>query len=194
MMVEDLLTALGVTIDATIAAHCYAALVFDTGRFMHNNTSAAVFRAAALSRGWSDISAINRAMTYTRSLADIQAQALAIGHLHVDEQEPRIAGMTLSLADLATVAAAEDIGEVIEIARSLLGVEVAYLLREQDDGTVRCSLRSNPPYCVRPAAEHFGGGGHDQAAGCTVAGSVVDVHAAMLSQLRAAFSVISPEK
>jgi len=47
-------------------------------------------------------------------------------------------------------------------------------MRESKDRqSVRCSLRSNPPYAVSPVAEAFGGGGgHRQAAGCTFPGDL----------------------
>jgi phosphoesterase RecJ-like protein len=40
--------------------------------------------------------------------------------------------------------------------------------REQSDGSVKLSLRAVAPYKVSNVAQHFGGGGHAQAAGATV--------------------------
>ena len=111
---------------------------------------------------------------------------MGLEQLRVDKAEPRIAGIALSVADRKALGEdVDDWGDLVEIPRSLRGVEVAYLLREQSDGTVRASLRSNPPYEVGPVAQHFGGGGHLQAAGCTIEGEFKAVQRALLKRLRA---------
>jgi phosphoesterase RecJ-like protein len=50
------------------------------------------------------------------------------------------------------------------------GVEVAAVLREQENGRiVRIGLRSNSPAVdVSRVAQRFGGGGHVRAAACTI--------------------------
>ena len=49
--------------------------------------------------------------------------------------------------------------------------------RRERDGKVVCkaSLRSNPPLAVGPVAQGYGGGGHLQAAGCTIPGTLAEV-------------------
>jgi bifunctional oligoribonuclease and PAP phosphatase NrnA len=54
--------------------------------------------------------------------------------------------------------------------RAVRGTEIAVLFREQANGEVRGSLRSNGGVNVARLAEQFGGGGHHQAAGFTVPG------------------------
>ena len=189
VVVEKLLSRLGVSLDQTIATCIYTTLVFDTGRFMHSNTTAAVFRLSAklLDTGI-DASAINRALSYTKRPVDLAVQRLGLERLRVDNEEPRIAGIALSIADRASIGEeVDDWGDLVEIPRSLRGVEVAYLLREQDDGTVRASLRSNPPFEVGPVAQFFGGGGHLQAAGCTLEGAIKGAQKEILHRLRGVF-------
>jgi len=188
-MAGKLLRRLRVELDADLATCLYTGLVFDTGRFMHSNTSAAVFRFAAQLLGSGiDAAAINRRLSYTRSLHDLRWQRVAIERLRVDRSEPRLAGIGIARAQIRSLGAPEDWGDLVEIPRSLAGVEVAYLLREQN-GAVRCSLRANPPYVVGSIAEAFGGGGHAQAAGCTIAGSLAKVRARLLPRLREALRV-----
>ena len=191
VVVEKLLRRLDIAMDRTIAACIYTTLVYDTGRFMHANTSAAVFRLAAklLDTGI-DAAAINRALTYCKRPVDLAVQRLGIDRLRIDPQQPRLAGIALSADDIASVGEpVEDWGELVEIPRMLVGIEVAYLLREQPQrDQVRVSLRANPPYVVGSVAQAFGGGGHLQAAGCTVDGSLAQVQRALLPQLRQAAS------
>lgn len=56
----------------------------------------------------------------------------------------------------------------INYARSIRGVEVATQLREQEDGSWRISFRSRGNVDVSALAQRFGGGGHHNAAGCTI--------------------------
>ena len=75
--------------------------------------------------------------------------------------------------------------------RSLAGNQVAYLLREAKDGkSVRCSMRSNPPYEVGAVAQALGGGGHRQAAGCTIVGDLANAHGEVLARLRAQLAAV----
>jgi phosphoesterase RecJ-like protein len=186
VVVEKLLRRLKVPLDARLATCLYATIVFDTGRFMHANTTAATFRwTARLLDTGIDAAAINRALTYTRSLHDLQILRLAIDRLRIDEADPRIAGIHLSAADIAAIRAPEDWGDLVEVPRSLAGNQIAFLLREAPDGrSVRVSLRSNPPIEVGGVAVELGGGGHLQAAGCTVPGSLAAVAMDLLPRLR----------
>jgi len=47
-------------------------------------------------------------------------------------------------------------------------VRMCVFAREQADGSVKLSLRAVAPQRVSGVAQHFGGGGHAQAAGATV--------------------------
>jgi len=76
------------------------------------------------------------------------------------------------------------------LANFLLSVEEANLsavLAEKDDGQVEVSLRARPSFDVSAVAVALGGGGHPQAAGCTIdgpLGTVVErVVAALKSQI-----------
>jgi len=186
MVIEQLLARLGHPLDAAIAGCLYTGLVFDTGRFMHANTDASVFRCAArLLETGVDAAAINRALTYCLSPADLKARRIGIERLRVDRQEPRIAGIALGREDMRRAGRVEDWGELVELPRSLAGIEVAYLMREQRPSEVRCSLRSNPPFAVGPVAAAFGGGGHAQAAGCTIEASLPAAKRRLVAALRA---------
>jgi phosphoesterase RecJ-like protein len=72
----------------------------------------------------------------------------------------------VSAADFAAAGAGEDeTGGVVDSLRSVAGVEVAALVKEQRRGPrVRVSLRSNG-FDVSAVAALRGGGGHRQAAG-----------------------------
>lgn len=186
VVVEKLLRRMKVPLDRKLGECLYTTIVFDTGRFMHSNTTAHTFRwTAKLLDTGIDAAAINRALAYTKKPHDLLIQKMGIENLLVDTQEPRLAGIVLSAAAIAAVGEPEDWGDMVEIPRSLAGNQVAYLLREgKDRKTVRCSMRSNPPFEVGPVAQALGGGGHRQAAGCTFIGDLAAAQRAILPKLR----------
>jgi phosphoesterase RecJ-like protein len=67
-------------------------------------------------------------------------------------------------------AAEEDCEGIVNYAVSIAGVDLAVFLRELPDHRVRLSLRSKGRVNVAAIAEEFGGGGHENASGCTLDG------------------------
>jgi phosphoesterase RecJ-like protein len=186
VVVERLLRRLKVPLDQRLGECLYTTIVFDTGRFMHSNTTAHTFSwTARLLKTGIDAASINRCLTYTRTLHDLAIQRLGIDHLVVDAQEPSLAGISLSADEIRAVGEPQDWGDLVELPRSLAGNQVAYLMREsKDKATVRVSMRSNPPFDIGSVAQALGGGGHLQAAGCTVSGDLAYAQAQIIPALR----------
>ncbi|MBN2231880.1 MAG: bifunctional oligoribonuclease/PAP phosphatase NrnA [Deltaproteobacteria bacterium] len=70
---------------------------------------------------------------------------------------------------------AEHSDSLVNYPRSIAGVEVAFLLREEDDGRFKLSFRSRGAVNVAALAQEFGGGGHKNAAGCLLTGSAAGI-------------------
>jgi phosphoesterase RecJ-like protein len=81
-------------------------------------------------------------------------------------------------------AAEEDCEGVVNYALSAAGVEAAVFLRELLEGRVRLSLRSKGKINVAQISERLGGGGHENAAGCTLDGPMERAADEILSALR----------
>jgi len=75
----------------------------------------------------------------------------------------------------------EDTENLINIPRAIQGVRVAVFLKALREGAVRVSLRSRGDVDVQGVARAFGGGGHRNAAGCTIPGTLADARAALLA-------------
>ena len=75
---------------------------------------------------------------------------------------------------------------LVNRARGILGVKAAALLREGENGEIRCSLRSKGTVDVRSVAAAHGGGGHRNAAGCRVTGTLASVKDALVPEIAAA--------
>jgi phosphoesterase RecJ-like protein len=78
--------------------------------------------------------------------------------------------------------------ELVNYPRSIAGVKVACLLRELDGGRVKVSLRAKGDVDVNRIAGGFGGGGHANAAGCTLSGPLEAVTHRVLDAVSAALA------
>ncbi|HTB21515.1 MAG TPA: bifunctional oligoribonuclease/PAP phosphatase NrnA [bacterium] len=169
-MIEALLPELGVALDAPMATDLYAALVNDTGCFRHSNSDAFTFACAVrLLEAGADSREVNRRLLDEKPLRQVRLQARVL-----DTMRPlaggRAALVTVSAADLAAFSATwEDTDGLAETLRSIEGVEVGAMLREEGPLTAKLSLRSKFAFDVNAFARTWGGGGHAKAAGATLA-------------------------
>lgn len=90
----------------------------------------------------------------------------------------RIAIAVITPEELKTYAERHDPADLInQELRTVKGVQIAAIMRDYDSSLygrkIKISMRANLPIAAK-AASHFGGGGHDQAAGCTVEGRPAD--------------------
>jgi bifunctional oligoribonuclease and PAP phosphatase NrnA len=81
--------------------------------------------------------------------------------------------------------------DLVNYPRSVGSVRVACLLRERD-GVVKVSLRGKGEVDVSRIAARFGGGGHPNAAGCTVPGPLDQATQSVLTAVRAALGDGAP--
>jgi len=77
-----------------------------------------------------------------------------------------------------------DAEDLVGYPRSIGGVKVAVLLREDEPGRVKASLRAKGEVPVNAIAHRFGGGGHENAAGCTLSGTLAEATAELLAAVK----------
>ena len=70
----------------------------------------------------------------------------------------------------------------VSIPRKVAGVEIAFLLKYQEENVTRVSLRSREYADVSQLAAHFGGGGHVRAAGCTISLPMEEAEAELVKE------------
>jgi phosphoesterase RecJ-like protein len=85
---------------------------------------------------------------------------------------------------MRTCAAEEDCEGIVNYALSIADVEAAAFLRELPEKRIRMSLRSKGKINVAAIAGGLGGGGHENAAGCTVDGPIPRALDEILALLR----------
>lgn len=174
LIAYELLTRLGVAMDADIAACLYVAISTDTGNYAFASTSAEAFRVTAeLMEAGLPLSEIHRRLYRRRAAAQVMLMRRALGSLTF-HHGGTITSMTLSGQDFAECGALpEHADTLVNYALDIEGVRMAVMARETSvDGEIKLSLRAVEPCDISGVAQSFGGGGHAQAAGAKVSGTL----------------------
>ena len=157
----------GFKISLEIATALYAGISSDTGSFRYSCTSPDTMRrAAALIEMGVDFSAVNHKLFFTKSPEEIKAEGIVASRLKT-AFGGEVAYAEITLADAAATGGMESFECAVDIARSLRGVNIAFVVKEKAKGVYKISLRSTGAD-VAFISKKFGGGGHTRAAGCTV--------------------------
>ena len=168
-----------IRITNALCVDLYAAISGDTGCFRFSNvTPKTHLRASELIKSGIDSARINHLLYNCKSPEQIRAEAAGASNLHLF-LEGRVAVVTFPYAlKVALGLLDEHLETLVDIARSLMGVEVAICIRQPShEGKFRVSMRSASEYNVGTLCRKFGGGGHDKAAGCAV--TAPDIESAM---------------
>jgi len=182
-MVYDLLAALGADITAAIATNLFTAVHTDTGSFRYSNVTPATFRiAAALTDAGAAPAVVSNALYERRPVDALQNLGRALSLVRVSD-DGAVAWLALPEGTVPeTFVEAE---ELVNYPRSIASVRVACFLREVG-GKVKVSLRGKGDVDVQAVAASFGGGGHKNAAGATIAASLEQATRQVLDAVRAA--------
>lgn len=162
-----LIDELGVVLEPAIALCLYVAIVTDTGSFQYSSTSPQTHRIAArLLDAGLDAGDVSEEIYERNNPRGLSLLAAALESLEV-APNGQVAVVTLRLEDMERTggtAADCDSLAIVNYARSIRGVEVGVLFREEEEG-IKVSLRSRGGIDVGALALRLGGGGHERAAG-----------------------------
>ncbi len=191
-LVYRLVKAAGATVTPEMAACLYTTVLTDTGSFTYGALSAATFALAReLVLAGADPIAISRDIYYSVPASKVMLLGAALGNLHRDD---RLCWLWITHGDVArTRAAEEDCEGIVNFALGIAGVEAAVFLRELPEGRIRLSLRSKGKIDVAAIAGKLGGGGHENAAGCTLDGPLGRAINEILEELRRAVASAAGE-
>jgi phosphoesterase RecJ-like protein len=191
-LICDLARALELQPSRRAAQALLAGMSFDTGHFRHDSTSTATLETAAWLVGLgAPVTPVYALLYEQRSVEALRLWASAIaGARAVADGRALVA--TLTAGDYAAAGAEEEETEgIVESLRSVAGVDVAALVKEQSRGPrVRVSLRSDA--CdVSAIAALKGGGGHRLASGFSSDDGPEEVTAWLSSELERCLSTAS---
>jgi len=186
-MVFDLIAALGVRLTVNIATHVYVAILTDTGSFHYSNISPRTFdicRAALeagvdpvrVARNVYDSNNMGRLKLFGSVLSAMQIDTSGrIAIVYVDHEMARAAGGTY-----------EDTEGLINLPLTVKEIQAVVFFKQIEGEQYRISMRSKAEVDVSRVAKEFGGGGHKNAAGCTVAGGIDQLQKQFIARIEQA--------
>jgi bifunctional oligoribonuclease and PAP phosphatase NrnA len=172
-----------VPVDRDIATCLYTALMTDTGSFMFEGTNEHTFTVAReLVLAGADPAFCARPIYFGHSTAKMRLLGAALSNLH---REGALAWIWITQEEMQRFGAREEDCEgLVNYALSIADVQVAIFFRELPDGRYRVSIRSKGEVNVSAVAEHFGGGGHKCASGCSIDGPLDTAVSRIVERLR----------
>jgi phosphoesterase RecJ-like protein len=182
-MIYALLIALGAPVSPAIATNLFTAIHTDTGSFRYSNVTPTTFHVAGeLTRLGADPAFVASSLYERRPTQALRWLGDALSRVRVSD-DGRLAWLVLPEGAVPeSFVEAEDL---VNYPRSIESVRVACFLRERG-GQVKVSLRGKGDVDVSRIAARFGGGGHPNAAGCTMPGGLDRATEEVLAAVRAA--------
>lgn len=184
-LIYRLLSVLHVSIDKKIATNLYTAILTDTGGFRYSNTSVESLRIASkLIEAGANTWEITKEVYENIPLKCLRLLTLTLSTL---EKKGKIAWITVTQHMFKkTNTSAQDTEDFADYPRKIKGVEVGVFFREEGKNSYKISFRSKGMVNVADIAKTFGGGGHANAAGCRLNGSLSEIKKKILKAVRKA--------
>jgi phosphoesterase RecJ-like protein len=172
-MVFDLVRALGVPLSLDIATHIYLAILTDTGSFHYSSISARTFEMCReaieagvnpvlVARNVYDSNNMGRLKLFGAVLSEMQLDPTGrIAIVYLDHEMAREAGGSY-----------EDTEGLINLPLTVKEIHAVVFFKQIEGDEYRVSMRSKGDIDIGAVAKDFDGGGHKNAAGCTVTGAI----------------------
>jgi phosphoesterase RecJ-like protein len=172
-MAFSLIEALAAPLTRDVATHLYLAILTDTGSFHFSHLSPRTYDIARRCvEAGADPQWIARTHYDSNSLSRVRIfGAVMNGMVIVDEGRVALLAITRqTMADLGGTN--DDLEGLINFPLTVKDIEAVAFFKEIGDGDWRVSLRSKGTVDVGAIARWLGGGGHTNAAGCSVKGAL----------------------
>jgi phosphoesterase RecJ-like protein len=191
-MVFDLIRALGVPLTVEIATHIYLAILTDTGSFHYSNITPRTFdicREAIeagvdpvlVARNVYDSNNMGRLKLFGAVLSAMQIDPTGrIAIVYLDHEMARAAGGTY-----------EDTEGLINLPLTVKEIHAVVFFKQLEGDQYRVSMRSKGDIDIGAVAKEFGGGGHKNAAGCTVSGPIEALQRTFLDKMEQAINGVA---
>jgi phosphoesterase RecJ-like protein len=184
-IVADLIERWEIPLEPAIAEALYLAVASDTGWFAFGNTRPATLRLAArLLQAGADAARLYRAIYQSERASRLVLMKHALESLQM-LAEGRLAVMSLGTWDFRTAGAdMTDTENLINVPLQVGTVLVSmFVVEPPESSSIRVSLRSKGTVDVARFAQRFGGGGHAQAAGLKLEGTLASVRNAVVQAM-----------
>jgi len=180
-LVYRLIAASGRPLTPVVASLLYAGMHSDTVGFSLPTTTASGLKAAAdLVEAGARVAEIGESLCRSQTRSEFDLYRIIYDNTCVTP-DGRIAYSTASYDEITGVGCSKaDIDEQVVIPRSIRGIQLAILFSEGTKGRVRLNLRGETGVNVLDLATQLGGGGHTQAAGAIIDGTIEQAVARVL--------------
>ncbi len=192
-MVYELALAARAVLTPQMAQCLYTTVLTDTGGFCYGNVRESTFALAReLVHAGADPIAIAHQVYFSAPASRLLLLGAALRRL---KREGRLAWLWVTHQDMQrTCATEEDCEGIVNVALGMAGVEAVIFLRDLPDGHIRLSLRSKGRLNVALIAARLGGGGHQNASGCTLDGPLPRALKQTLAELRGAMASVKEKR
>ena len=165
-IIYRIISEMAYDIQEKVASALFAGIVYDSGSFAYSKTGVGTFEVALdLVRRGANPSKIHGALYESSAISVLllRKDVLSTLELHAGD---RIAIQTMTRDVVRNTGSNyQDSEGLINVPLQAAAVEVSVFFKEDDEGTLRCSLRGKGNVNVAQIAQNFGGGGHKSAAG-----------------------------
>jgi phosphoesterase RecJ-like protein len=172
-MVFDLVEALRVPLSKEIATHIYLAILTDTGSFHYSSISPRTFDICRqLLEAGVDPVRVSRQVFDSNSMGRLRLMASVLGGMTFDPSN-RVGVLFLDHAMARGAGGTYDDTEgLINQPLTVKEVQAVVFFKQSEGDAYRVSMRSKGEVDIGAVAKEFGGGGHKNAAGCSVTGPI----------------------
>lgn len=189
-MVCDLILALGVPLSQDIATHVYLAILTDTGSFHYSGISPRTFDICrqALEAGVDPVLTARHVFD-SNSMGRLKLFGAVLNAMTVD-RTGRVAALSVDHAMTSAAGGTyEDTEGLVNMPLTVKEIVAVVFFKQSEGNEYRVSLRSKGDIDVGGVAKQFGGGGHKNAAGCTVSGSLETLRGLFVEKIQQAIDL-----
>jgi phosphoesterase RecJ-like protein len=182
-MIYDLIEEMAVPISADIALCLLTGVVTDTRCFRTSNTTSRTMRIATrLMEAGASLNQITEQVLNRRPLATILLWGEALKTLRLRNRVIS-ADITLAMMKQTGVQGNDVSGGLASFLVAAHEADVSAVFTEKPGNQVEVGFRSVPGVDVSGVAFQLGGGGHPQASGCTLSGTLEEARQRVLTVL-----------
>lgn len=183
-MIFRLVQELGVRIDRDIALCLYTSIFTDTGSFRYSNTTPESMKiSATLLEAGADPWLVTENVYESFSYHRLKLLGTVIANMERSADGRTAWVVVTDELYRRTDTTAEDTDNFVNYVRSAKGVEVAVLFRQTGGAQYKISMRSKGRVDLSGLAQSFGGGGHKNAAGGVLDGTLEEVKKRVLGNV-----------